>query len=833
MQGVIFAILAVVVVLIMVSLLLPWAERRSVPSTLVLACLGIACGAVMFVAAPSWQVGPINDMITGMHELGVSAQLFLYLFLPPLLFTAGLTIDVRLLIDEMGAVLLLAVVAVFVCTAVVGYALSLATDFGLIACLLLGSIVATTDPAAVVSLFRDLGAPRRLTTLIAGESVLNDAAAIAIFTVLIGMIATAGEVDVAAGIVDLVENFFGGALLGYILARVTCGVLPLMRNTRVAEITISVALAYLAYIVGEVYLQVSGVVAVVAAALAFAVHGRTQVSPGTWDPLVQTWQQLEFWSNSLIFVLATMFATQAITYADWQDLTLIAIVVVGALLARAIVLYGLMPLLTLAKTTEPLGMRYKAIVLWGGLRGAVTLTLALSINQDPVIPDDVERFVLKLATGFVLFTLLVQATTLKPLLRLLGLSQLSPTELALRDRAMELSRGHVRDQVKAVALEYGFDTSLADEAVPGPKESGEEGASDPVAGLSAAERLQVGLLTLANREKELYLQHYTEGTMSRQMVARMVTDADRLIDRVKANGLAAYQANTGVAVRFPFSLRLALRIHRYTGWSGPLAMRLSLRFERLIIAQLVVRELARFNRRSVAPLLGKDVSSSLGDVINSRLEAIMTALEAVEVQYPNYTQSLRRRYLGRAALRLEEAQYRRQLRESLIGREIFSDLERSLERRRAVLEEGAQLDLGLRLKEMLARAPLFRTLDDDQLQQVARCLKPHLAIPGERVIKKGSPGTAMYFIISGSIEVRLPKEPIVLNAGDFFGELSLLTRRPRSADVVSQGYCQLLALEGRDFRLLLKTMPELKDKIEAVAESRIDANRRGRNEAAE
>jgi len=828
MESVIVSILAVVVLLTLVSLLLPWAERRSIPSTLVLACLGIAFGAIALVARPDWEYGLVSDVVVGLRDIGISPQIFLYLFLPPLLFTAGLAIDVRLLIDEVGAVLLLAVVAVFVCTLVVGVALSLVTEFGFVACLLLGSIVATTDPAAVVSLFRDLGAPRRLTTLIAGESVLNDAAAIAIFTVLLGMLVGEQEVDIGAGALDLLENFIGGAAFGYVLARVTCGVLPALRNTRVAEITISVGLAYLAFIIGELYLHVSGVVAVVAAAFTFAVHGRMRVAPGTWEPLVQTWQQLEFWANSLIFVLATIFATRALPHAEWHDLAEIAILVVGALVARAAVLYGLLPLLVAVRATQPVGPRFKAVILWGGLRGALTLTLALALYQDPEIPEELQQFILKVATGYVLFTLFVQATTLKPLLNLLGLSRLSRTELALRDRAMALSRHHVRDQVKAVAGEYGFDPALAENIVPAsPEGEKADGEADPVAGLSAAERLQVGLLTVANRERELYFQHHAEETISRQMAARMVTDVDRLIDRVKTQGLEGYQANTRIAVRVPFTLRLALRIHRYTGWSRPLAQRLSYRFEKLIIAQLVVRELARFNRRSVEPLLGADVSRSLGEVIDTRLDGVMTAMQAVEVQYPKYAQSLRRHYLGLAALRLEESEYRRQFREALIGREIFSDLELDLERRRAGLAESAELDLGLKLKEMLARAPLFGALDDTQLQHVARCLKPHLAMPGETVIRKGMPGSAMYFIVSGAVEVRLDSGPVGLKGGDFFGELALLTRQPRTADVVSEGYCQLLALEARDFRLLLRTIPELQDKIESVAEGRIDANARG------
>jgi len=814
------AILGLAVVLFLVSLLLPWADRRSIPRTLVLAGLGIALGALAFLVEPAWRVGPLGSVFDAMEELGVSASLFLYVFLPPLLFTAGLTIDVRLLFDELGAVLLMAIVAVIVCTFVVGAALAAASPIGLVGCLLLGSVVATTDPAAVIDLFRGLGAPRRLTTLIAGESVLNDAAAIALATILLGMVTGGRDPDIFEGAIALVVNFVGGAILGFLMARLTTAILPRLRNTPVAEVTITVALAYFTFVVGERYAGVSGVVAVVAAALTFAVYGRTRLTAGSWNPLVQTWFQLEFWANSLIFVLAAMFAARILPDLRWYDLVLLLVLAGGALAARAMVLYGLLPLLSLARATEPVGNRYKTVILWGGLRGAVTLTLALSISQNPAIPADLRHFVLTLAAAYVLFTLLVQAPTLKPLLALLQLDRLDRTELALRDRAMVIARAELRDQLSDVAHDYGFDQDAVEEALPPAPQA--EGADDMP--LSADERLRVGLLTLAARERALYLRHHREGTMSRAMVARLVADADRLIDRVRARGLDGYNEFIGGGVRIPLMMRIALRIHRLTGWSGPLARRLAQRFERLVIAQFVVRELIRFNRRALRSLLGEDTANAIAEVLDARLGGIGTALKAVELQYPNYAAALRRAYLTRAALRIEEAQYQQQLDETLIGREIHNDLLRDLNRRRQAIDRVGEPDLGLEVARMVQRAPLFKELDEDSLRQVAGCLRPYLAIPGQHIVRRGVAGRAMYFIVSGQVEVRLDAGPVALSDGEFFGELALLTNKPRVADVVATSYCQLLVLDVRDFRRLARTIPAIEGKIKDAAARRMAAN---------
>src|SRR5205814_7202895 len=133
-------------------------------------------------------LGALGDVFLGLDKLEVATDVFLPLFLPPLLFTAGLTIDVRRLFDEVFAVLLLAIVAVLVCIAGVAGAVHLATGIDLTVCLLLGAIVSTTDPAAVIGIFRDVGAPKRLSILAEGESLLNDAVAIAALGFSLGVL---------------------------------------------------------------------------------------------------------------------------------------------------------------------------------------------------------------------------------------------------------------------------------------------------------------------------------------------------------------------------------------------------------------------------------------------------------------------------------------------------------------------------------------------------------------------------------------------------------------------------------------------------------------------
>src|SRR5690606_30154698 len=128
------------------------------------------------------------DFLAALGEFHISSEAFLVLFLPTLLFESALAVDVRRMMNDIAPILVMAVIAVVVCMLAVGFTLASLSSYGLIACLLLGSIVAATDPAAVIGIFKEIGAPKRLTMLVEGESLLNDAAAIALFSMLVGML---------------------------------------------------------------------------------------------------------------------------------------------------------------------------------------------------------------------------------------------------------------------------------------------------------------------------------------------------------------------------------------------------------------------------------------------------------------------------------------------------------------------------------------------------------------------------------------------------------------------------------------------------------------------
>lgn len=818
-------LLALALLLGVVSLLVPLATRLRLPLSMLLAALGTGLGlAAVTIDRASLPV-PVAALLAALGDNVVEPELFLYIFLPPLLFVAGLSIDVRRLVDEFAAVFTMAVVAVLVCCLVVGLAVYTVAPVSLLACLLLGAIVATTDPAAVVGIFRDLAAPKRLSILVEGESLFNDAAAIAIFVILVEQISGTSEISFVSATAEFVYGFAGGLAFGFIVATLAARLLDRLDGALMAEVTFTVSICYLTYIIGH-GLGLSGVVAVVAAALTLAAQGPIRMSPANWAGLQEIWHQIDFWANSLIFVLAAMLAVRFVDDITFHDGLMLAILIPAALMARGLVLFGLLPGLSKLNLLSPVNDRYKTVILWGGLRGAVTMVLAIEAASNFALPEDVRHSVGVVAIGFVLFTLFVNAPTLGPLMRFLKLDQLSNSDLALRNRVMTISRITVREQLEMAALAAGFPTRLA--AKVANEDNHNSSATTMIqaragTALSPTQRIQIGLLILSNREKELYFGQFNERAVSRNLVARLAAKADRLVDVVKTQGVEGYSKEALRAIGYSKRLEWAHQLHRMFGFEQMLSRELADRFEMLLMTQLVTVDLERFNYQSVRPLLGAAASSTLNGLLAERMQAVQTEIAAIELEYGDFADHLRVQYLERTALRLEEEDYRHKYSQSLISREVYRDLIREIGLRRMVLETRPPLDLGLKLSEMVRRVPIFASLSRVRMDEIARLLKPRLAIPGEKIVTKGEKGDGMYFIAAGQVEVKIKPKPIRLRSGDYFGEMALLTHQVRTADVVAVGFCHLLSLGADDFKRLIRRHDDLRVKFEDTARARIVA----------
>jgi CPA1 family monovalent cation:H+ antiporter len=811
--------------LALVSLVQPAADRLRLPYAVVLAVVGIAVGGLSSFLLYTPLINAFDDIVRPIVNLPFSASVFLDVFLPILLFHASLMIDLREIAEDAAPILMLAIVAVFAAAAAIGFGLNLLAGVPLIVALLLGSIVATTDPAAVVAILHDVGAPPRLTRLLEGESLLNDAAAIVLFTVLVEMLAGGREGNIGIAAEHFIVSFLGGIVLGAVGGRVYAAVLPLLRASRMAEVTLAVALPYIVYLVGH-EMEVSGVVAVVAAGLGAGTVARIRMTPENWEYLERVWEQLGFWASSLIFVTASADVPKLVGGLRPSDIWLLLIVIAAAFLSRMAVLFGLLPLLSALRLSQKVSAAYKLAITWGGLRGAVTLALALSVTENGRISHDMQNLVAVLATGFVLFTLLVNGLTLRPMMRLLKLDRLSPLDQALREKVMALSLSDVRDAVSAIAHEYSISPSAISSANERYSQAIEElGAKASFdSEISDNERMTIGLVALTNQERRIIHSHHTQRTVSGAAIERLLRNTHHILDATKAEGREGYDRTARAALGFPRAFRVANFLHRAFHLDAPLRNQISIRFETLLVRRLALASLVRFAGRRMRVLLGEALAEELIGIVGARAAATARALDALRLQYPDYADALERHFLQQSGLQMLISQYGDLYEEGLIGRELFDALEREHASGNLLAGERVRLDLGLRTEELIGSFEMFSAFDAPELKALARRFRPRLLVPDEVVIRAGDRGTEMFLISSGAVEVLLPDKRARLGSGEFFGEMALLDDRPRQADVVALGYCRVLVLGATEFHRFLREFPDAKAEIDRVAAIRQHQN---------
>lgn len=655
------------------------AARGWLPESSLLAIVGIMVGAsyaTLVHIAPDLRSG--LDLIV---RPDLPAEVYLWIFLPPLLFQAALTADVRSMLPDAAPILLLAIVAVFVATGLIGWSLASVSGQSIAVCLLVGAIVATTDPSAVIAIFRNLGAPARLSRLVEGESLLNDAAAIAIVGVLIASIAgNPADTDMGTALRMLGFGFGGGLTCGYLVGRAVVAILPRFNRLPVAAATLTLAIPYPLYIVADQTLHASGVVAVVTAGLVVGAFGPTRLSPQNWKHLDVIWAQIAVLAGAMVFLLAAVQVPDLLSAMDGMDIVYLIVIVVAALIARAVVMFGMFPLLRLAKLARPVDHRFKLAIVWGGLRGAVTLVLALALAQNEALPTEQREFVAALAAAFVLVSLFLNGLTLRWVIDWLGLTSLTSQQQALQRQAVLLSAAEVEAAINDFAASFQLPDDVAREVQRDYRAEIAEagtGATTIDEALTERDRLSIGLVTLATREHAL-IPEYGSGVISTRNLDAMMQNTSQMIDAAREEGRIGYNRAARLILAPTPAYRIASLVARRIHVRNLLTRPLSDRFELMICRRAVLERLIAYNGQSLQRFVGDRMAAVLDGILKARLEAVDAELASLRSDYPGHTRLLERRLLVLFALRRGAGIIDAMKSESIVSAQVALRLEASL-----------------------------------------------------------------------------------------------------------------------------------------------------------
>lgn len=458
----------------------------------------------------------------------IDPDLILYLFLPILIFDAAYELDVHIFRKTLTNATLLSgpgmVVAMFL-TGLLMMGISLFApnyaQWTWTHALMFGALISATDPVAVVALLKELGVSKRFSTLVDAESMLNDGTGIVLFMLFFGTFTAAGKVD--APVMDFVYVVLGGVLLGVVFGWLCLWFITRSQNDAIMQNSAILVSAYLTFFLAQSYMDVSGVIALVGYGVVIAYYGRPRIAPEVNRFMQDFWELATYMANTLIFILVGVVIALQVK-ATLMDFVVLILVYIGINIVRMAMIAIFYPVMK--RSGYGLSKREAVILCWGGLRGALGLTLALMVSYTLPIPEPVRRQVLFLTAGIVTLTLTVNATTIGWLLRRLGLTRVSTAKTYLNytihKQLCEDTEKYYRELQRNEALQAA-DWSIVATFLPVPEAA-------PTGPVRAQDLMADIRLRILDKERTRYWQLYEKGIISSDSLRRLLAAVEELYD---------------------------------------------------------------------------------------------------------------------------------------------------------------------------------------------------------------------------------------------------------------------------------------------------------------
>lgn len=615
----------VVVCLVLGAILKSLLKKTTFPYTVGLFAIGIVIGLL-----DRFGVFPETGFLKSAVDFAGSMDpdLILFIFLPILIFDGAYELDLHVFRKSLLNSTLLAGPGMVIAMLLTGVFIMGMSSF-IPACegwnwnyaFMFGALISATDPVAVVALLKELGTSKRFSTLVDAESMLNDGTGIVLFMLFFGVYTNAGAV--ADPFLNFLIVVFGGMLLGWVTARFTIWLLGKVGGEEAVQNSVIIVSSYITFILAQSILDVSGVIALVAFGLTITNAGRPKLKPEVNHFMDQFWELMAYIANTLIFIIVGVVIAMKIELS-WTSLLLVILVYVGVNIVRMLVISILYPFMK--KAGYGLTRRESFILAWGGLRGALGLTLALMVSYTLEIPEDIRRQILLFTGGIVTLTLAVNATTMRWLLLKLGLTKVPSAKMlldySLKKQITDNSEKYLERLKKREALEVA-NWALVEKFLPEPETA-------PVVSIQTKDVLADVRLRVIEKERALCWNLYNEGIISNISLKKLLASLDELYDRDGHMPLS-YRKSIFKYYDYPFYIRWTQNKESIKKWVDRYA------HERVINGYDMGRGFVITQKESLK--LVKDFSNS-SVLSDSKKEALLQLVKEIEENIDRIEQSI-------------------------------------------------------------------------------------------------------------------------------------------------------------------------------------------------
>ena len=802
------------------------AARITIPFTVGLVVAGMVLAQVA-------RLG--EEAFPAIANLRISSDVAFFVLLPTLIFEAAFNLDARALRENLAGVLTLAVPGLILSTGLIAGMMVLATPLGWVEALLVGSILSATEPVSV-SLLHRLGAPKRLTILVEGESLFNDATAIVLARILTGILlagVVANGTVVFQGGLDFLVIFFGGMLLGWASAVLVGMILGRVDADAFIEVTLTTVLAYVSFLVAEEALGVSGVMATVVAGMVIGGWGKAKISPSIADYLERFWKYMAMVANALIFLMVGLLVDLG---ALANSFPLLIVAIAAMLASRAVVVFGLVPGVGRLPEYDPIGRGHQTVMFWGGLRGALALAVALSLpdfGREVAGFGDLNQVIVAVVMGAVLFSVLAQGLTIEALVRKFKLhvpplsDQLARLEglLSAKQRTLEripeLETGGLFSPLISEQLRTQSEAKI--KAI---KSELEELKGE---GLDFEQARRLLYLRSFGGENVLYYQMFSRGHLTERTYRNLVHSIELQTEGIRHQGrLPEHTLYPPTGERLESTLhRILDRVPGWSRWAEKLRAERTARdyeiaWARSQVSFQVTLELDDLVQGESTP---PEVLAELRATYGYWREQARNRVDQSAEQFPEFVSSAQERLAKRMVLHAEREAIEEKATAGLIPEGVaegmMEDLAAELKEIRASQPEKLTVGAG----ELLKNVPFFTDMPESEFSVVAAKLRRRTVPAGEIIVRQGGSGSSLFMVARGVIRVSrqvggVTRDLATLIAGEFFGEMALLHGTPRSATCRAMTPCALYELRRDDMDVVRGVCPEMQRTLEEADRKR-------------